>query len=140
MYNCRNNCNRLCPRFVPTVSISIVAINGVDTLVLDLPNGTYLDGEQYCIITAQAIPAAATVNMPVAVSINGDTTTVYPLVAQCTCLQAVAAQIRTRTKYCTCVQTNAISGVFKAFSGLTMNCYDRLLSLPVVTTPVGGGG
>lgn len=132
MNNCRNNCNKLCPRFVPSTSISVIAIDGVDTLVIDIPAGTYLNGCQYCILTLQAIPAEATVNMPVAISIGGVTTTVYPLVSCKTCIQATASQVRARTRYCTIVQTNTVSGVFKAFSGLSVYCPDILASLPVV--------
>lgn len=132
MNNCNNNCNKLCSRFVPSVSISVVKIDGVDTLVIDIPESNYSNGCQYCIFTLQAIPAAATVNMPVAISIGGDTTTVYPLVCCKTCIQATASQVRTRTRYCTIVQTNTVSGVFKAFSGLSIYCPDNLASLPVI--------
>ena len=138
MYNCKNNCNRLCPNFVPSTSITVVAIDGVDTLVIDIPAGTYGNGCQYCIFTLQAIPEEATVNMPVAISIGGDTTTVYPLVCCKTCIQATASQVRTRTRYCTTVQTNTVSGVFKAYSGLSIYCPDVLASLPIVTPPAGG--
>ena len=132
MNNCSNNCNRLCPRFVPSVSIEVVAVDGVDTLVIDIPAGTYTNGCQYCIFTLQTIPAEATVNMPVAISIGGDTETVYPLVSCKSCIQATASQVRTRTRYCTIVQTNSVSGVFKAFSGLSVYSPDVLASLPVV--------
>lgn len=131
MSNCSNNCNKLCSKFIPSVSISVVTVDGTDTLVIDVPAGTYSNGCQYCIFTLQAIPAAATVNMPVAISIGGDTTTVYPLVCYKTCLQAIASQVRTRSRYCTIVQTNTVSGVFKAYSGLSVNCPDTLASLPV---------
>lgn len=134
MYNCNNNCNRLCPRFIPSVSITVVTIDGVDTLVIDVPAGVYQNGCQYCIFTLQAIPEGATVNMPVAISIGGDTTTVYPLVCSKTCIQATASQVRARTRYCTRVQTNTVSGVFKAYSGLSIYCPDVLASLPIVAT------
>lgn len=133
MSNCNNNCNRLCTNFVPSVSITVVTVDGTDTLVVDIPEGTYGNGCKYCIFTLQAIPAAATVNMPVAISIGGDTATVYPLVCYKTCLQATASQVRTRSRYCTTVQTNTVSGVFKAYSGLSIYCPDTLASLPVVT-------
>lgn len=131
MNNCNNNCNRLCQRFIPSVSTTVVAIDGVDTLVIDIPAGTYTNGCQYCIFTLQAIPAAATVNMPVAISIGGNTTTVYPLVSCKSCIQATASQVRSRSRICTVVQTNTVSGVFKAFSGLSVYCPDTLSALPV---------
>lgn len=133
MNNCSNNCNRLCQRFIPSTSISVVTIGGTDTLVIDIPAGTYINGCQYCIFTLQTIPAAATVNMPVAISIGGNTTTVYPLVSCKSCIQATASQVRTRSRICTVVQTNTTSGVFKAFSGLSVYCPDTLASLPVAT-------
>lgn len=136
MYNCNNNCNRLCPRFIPSNSITIITVDGTDTLVIDIPAGTYNNNCQYCIFLLQTIPEAATVNMPVAISIGGVTTTVYPLVCCKTCIQATASQVRTRTRYCTKVQTNTVSGVFKAYSGLSVYCPDNLASLPV-TAPSG---
>lgn len=138
MSNCTNNCNRLCSKFIPSVSITVVTIDGTDTLVIDVPAGAYLNGCQYCIFTLQTIPDAATVNMPVAISIGGDTTTVYPLVCNKTCLQATASQVRARSRYCTIVQTNTVSGVFKAYSGLSIYCPDTLASLPVVETAAAG--
>lgn len=140
MYNCNNNCNKLCPRFIPSTSITVVAVDGVDTLVIDIPNGTYANGCPYCIFTIQAIPAEATVDMPVAISINGVTTTVYPLVCDKTCLQATASQVRTRTRYCTKVQTNAVSGVFRARSGLYVNCPNTIASLPIPAEAPATGG
>ena len=135
MSNCNNNCNRLCSHFVASTSITVVTIDGVDTLVIDIPAGQYVNGCKYCIFAVQTIPDTATVNMPVAISIGGDTTTVYPLVCCKTCIQATASQVRTRTRYCTVVQTNTTSGVFKAYSGLSIYSPDTLASLPVVTAP-----
>lgn len=140
MYNCNTNCNKLCPRFIPSTSISVVTVDGVDTLVIDIPAGRYQNKCKYCIFTLQAIPATATVNMPVAISIGGDTTTVYPLVCCKTCIQATSSQVRTRTRYCTEVQTNTVSGVFKAYSGLSIYCPETLAALPVTaptTAPAG---
>ena len=130
--NCTNQCNRLCPRFIVSNSVTVVTINNVDTLVIDIPAGTYLNKNKYCIVVAQAIPTTNTTT-PVAVSIGGDTTTVYPLVCSKTCLQAVACQVHTRTKYVTVVATNTTSGVFKVYSGLGSYCPDVLASLPVAS-------
>ena len=138
MNNCSNNCNRLCKNFVPSVSITVLTIDGTDTLVIDIPEANYANGCQYCIFTLQAITAAATVNMPVAISIGGDVTTVYPLVCCKTCIQATASQVRSRTRYCTKVQTNTTSGVFKAYSGLSVYCPDTLASLPIPDATAGG--
>ena len=138
MYYCKNNCNRLCPRFIISTAVTVVTIDGTDTLVIDIPAGTYQNCEKYCIVVAQAIPATATTTMPVAVSIGGDTTTVYPLVCYKNCLQAVACQVRARAKYVTVVQTNTTSGVFKVLHGLGAYCPDVLNSLPIADTAAAG--
>ena len=134
MKNC-NNCggNRLCPRFIISTAITVITVDGTDTLVIDIPAGNYNNGETYCIITAQSIPTTATVTMPVAISIGGDTTTVYPLVNACSCLQAVACQVSARSRYKVIVQTNTVSGVFRAVCGLRPYCAEILSSLPVDT-------
>lgn len=140
--SCNNNCNRLCRNLIISTSITVVAVDGVDTLVIDIPASTYRNCEVFCIITAQSIPDTATVTMPVAISIGGDTTTVYPLVCSKTCLQAVACQVNARRKYKVIVSTNTTSGVFKALYGLNSYCAEVLPSLPVVAdgAVAAGGG
>ena len=139
--SCNNNCNRLCRNLIISNSISVVTVDGTDTLLIDIPSSTYRLGEVFCIITAQSIPSTATVTMPVAISIGGDTTNVYPLVCSKTCLQAVACQVNARRKYKVVVSTDTTSGVFKAIYGLNSYCAEVLPSLPVVAgTAVGAGG
>lgn len=132
---CKTSC-KLCKNLVITQSATIVAVNGVDTLVFDLPARTYLDGCKVCIIIAQTLPAETTIVTPVAFSIGGDTTTVYPFV-RCDCSQVTACAVRTRTRYSTYVSTNAIGGVFKSLGGLSCCPTNNLESLPVpaTTTP-----
>lgn len=132
--NCNNQCNRLCPNYIISNSLTIVTIGGVDTLVVDIPDGAYFNKEIYCLVIAQNRPATATVDMPVSISIGGDTATVYPLVCNATCLQANACQISGRTKIKTIVQTNTTAGVFRALSGLGYCCYNRLRSIPAPAT------
>ena len=127
-------CDRLCPNTVISQSLTVVTVNGTDTLLIDIPSGTYANGCCYSLIIAQNRPTTATVDMPVAISIDGNTTTVYPLVCNRTCLQATACQISGRTRIKTIVQTNTTGGVFRACSGLGSCCYQRLTSLPVTTT------
>ena len=139
--SCNNNCNRLCRNLIISTSISVVTVDGEDTLLIDIPAGTYRNCEKFCIVTAQSIPDTATVTMPVAISIGGDTTTVYPLVCCKNCLQAVACQVSSRTKYPTIVSTNVNGGVFKVLAGLRSYCAELLPSLPVVAgMAVGAGG
>lgn len=138
---CNYTCNKLCSNLIISNSISVVTVDGTDTLLIDIPSSTYRQGEVFCIVTAQSIPSTATVTMPVAISIGGDTTNVYPLVCSKTCLQAVACQVNARRKYKVVVSTNTSSGVFKAIYGLNSYCAELLPSLPVVAgTAVGAGG
>lgn len=127
-------CDRLCPNTVISQSLTVVTVNGTDTLLIDIPAGTYANACCYSLIIAQNRPTTATVDMPVAISIGGNTTTVYPLVCNRTCLQATACQISGRTRIKAIVQTNTTGGVFRACSGLGSCCYQRLVSLPVTTT------
>ena len=131
-YNCNNNC-KICPNIIISDSVTVVTVNGVDTLLIDIPNGCYLNCCKYCIVVAQTIPTTATINMPVAISIAGNTTTVYPLVNNC-CAQVTACGIRTRTKYPVIVSTNATGGVFKVQRNLPCYPVNALQSLPVTTT------
>ena len=132
---CKPSC-QLCDKLVISQSVTVVTVDGTDTLVIDLPVRAYGDGCKYCIIIAQTIPDTATINMPVAFSIGGDTTTVYPF-TKCDCSQVTACGIRTRTRYSTIVSTNAIGGVFKSLGGLKCCPQNNLLSLPVPATAGG---
>ena len=132
--SCNRNCNRLCPNLIISTSVAVVTVNGVDTLLINIPAGTYRNGCKYCIVVAQTIPATATINMPVAISIGGVTTTVYPLTNAC-CAQVTACAIRTRTRYPVCVFTSATGGTFKVLSGLSCAPNNALASIPVPVTP-----
>ena len=132
--SCNRNCNRLCPNLIISTSVAVVTVNGTDTLLINIPEGTYANGCKYCIVVAQSIPSTATINMPVAVSIGGNTTTVYPLTNRC-CAQVTACAIRTRTRYPVCVFTSATGGTFKVLSGLSCAPNNALASIPVPVTP-----
>ncbi len=127
--NCNTNC-KICDRLIISTAVTVVTVAGTDTLLIDIPAATYMDGCRYCIVIAQSIPATATINMPVAISIGGNTTTVYPL-TKCNCAQVTACAIRTRTKYPVLVSTNATGGVFKVLRGLSCAPNNALASLPV---------
>ena len=126
---------KLCNNLIISQSVTVITVNGTDTLVIDLPLRTYGDHCKYCIVIAQTIPTVATINMPVAFSINGVTTTVYPFV-RCDCSQITACGIRTRTKYPIIVSTNSTGGVFKSLGGISCCPNNNLASLPVTTTTV----
>lgn len=135
MSYCDNNC-RICNSIVISTAVTVVTIDGTDTLVIDIPAGSYGNCCRYDLVVAQTIPITATIAMPVAISIGGDTTTVYPLVGKC-CRQISACGIRTRTKYPVVVATTSTSGVFKSLK--TLPCYptEVLQSLPVPATDGG---
>ncbi|MDE7104975.1 MAG: hypothetical protein K2O36_03750 [Ruminococcus sp.] len=131
MSNCQNIC-RLCDRLIISNSVTVVTVDGTDTLVIDIPQRAYNNCGKYCIVVAQAIPAAATILMPVAISIGGVTTTVYPLTNSC-CQQITACGIRTRTKYSTRVITTATGGQFRLLGNVCCYPSTNLTSLPVAT-------
>lgn len=91
---CKNIC-KLCNRLI--ISQAVAFTNG--QLIITLPAGSYENGEKYCIVVAQNIPEAATINAPVVIQI-GTGTQLYPLQNRC-CAQVTACSIRTRTKYST---------------------------------------
>lgn len=120
----------LCPRLIISDSVTVVTVDSTDTLLIDIPAATYSNCYKYCIVVAQAIPAGATINMPVAISIGGDTTTVYPLTTR-NCAQVVACQIRTRTRYAVRVATTGTGGTFRVLGCLPCAPNNALASLPV---------
>lgn len=103
---CKNVC-RLCDRLIISQAVTFTGGN----LVVNLPAGSYQNGQKYCIVVAQAIPDATTINAPVYITI-GTGTALYPL-TKCNCAQITACGIRTRTKYSTIVSTTATGGAFK---------------------------
>lgn len=129
---------KLCNHFV--ISQSVTFSDG--TLLIDLPSGNYENGEKYCIVVAQDIPAETTIAADVAITIGGVTTTTYPLVnSNCTNVQACL--ISPRTRYATRVFTNIGEGVFKLLNDMNCNCCSTAAapSLPIQeATTTGGNG
>ena len=145
MSNCINTKCQLCRNLVISTAVTVVTIEGTDTLsvwnlksssVIDVPAGFYADNGKVCLVVAQTIPTTATITMPVAISIGGDTSGVYP-VLNCDCTQVTSCAIRTRTKYALRVNTTATSAVFKSLNKL--NCYpaDTLAAIPAATPASG---
>lgn len=133
MSNCFNANCQACKNLVFSNSVTVVTVDGVDTLVIDIPSGgCYCNNRKVCLVVTQTIPTTATINMPVAISIGGDTTTVYPVV-RCDCSQATACQLRTRKKYPLRIQTSATSAVFKSLGGLSCCPTYQLDAIPVAT-------
>ena len=133
---CNNSCNE-CPRKVYSQGVSIVAVDGVDTLVVDVPQQSFRNCQRGCLVIIQNIPAAATISMPVAISIGGVTTTVYPMVS-CDCSQVTACAIRPRRRYPFKVSTNATGAVFKILRNLSCAPNNDLATIPIVEATEGG--
>ena len=124
---------RLCDRLVISQAVTFAA----GTLTINLPAGTYNNGCRYCIVVAQAIPAATTITAPVVITI-GDGTEEYPLTDRC-CAQVTACGLRTRTRYAVCVATNATGGTFKMLGRPCCSPDNRLTGIDG-TAPAAGGG
>lgn len=127
-YNCK-----LCDRLILSQSVTYTAPN----LIINLPAGSYQNGEKYCIVVAQAIPDATTITAPVFVTI-GDGTELYPL-NRCNGVQATASGIRTRTRYATRVATTANGGAFRLLGKICCYPTDSLTAIDG-TAPAGGDG
>lgn len=124
---------RLCNNLVISQAVTFAD----DTLIINIPAGTYGNCKKYCIVVAQAIPVATTITAPVVITIGTDATQ-YPLL-NCDCTQVTACSINTRTRYSTVVRTNTTSGAFRLLSKLPCSrCADNLLSLPIAEAPAGG--
>lgn len=132
--SCKPVC-RLCDRLI--LSQAVTFADG--TLTINLPAGSYNDGQKYCIVIAQTIPAATTITAPVVITI-GDGTEEYPLTNRC-CAQVTACALRTRTRYATVVSTSATSGSFKLLGKASCAPNNNLTAIDG-TAPVaeGGGG
>lgn len=129
---CKPVC-KLCDRLVISQAVTFDGTN----LIINLPAGSYNDGCKYCIVVAQAIPAATTINAPVVITI-GAGTVLYPLTNRC-CAQVTACAIRTRTRYSTCVSTSATGGSFKLLGKPCCSPNNALTSIDG-TAPAAEGG
>ena len=127
---CKNVC-KLCDRLVISTAVTFTAGTG---LIITIPEGSYTDGEKYCIVVAQTIPDATTITAPVFIQI-GAGTELYEL-DKCDCTQATACSIRTRTKYATRVETSATTGVFKLLGNIACAPNNNLIAID--GTPVTG--
>lgn len=135
--SCKNVC-ALCPRLV--ISQAVTFAGGV--LAINLPAGDYQNGEKYCIVVAQTIPATTTINAPVVVTI-GTGTAQYPLTKR-NCAQVTACGIRTRTRYATTVFTSATGGTFRLLGSPCCAPNNALISIdgtaPATAADGGGAG
>lgn len=129
---CNNSCNE-CSRKIFSVGTTVQTIDGVDTLVVDVPLQSFNNGQRGCLVITQNIPSTATISMPVAISIGGVTTTVYPIVSR-DCAQVTACALRSRRRYPFCVVTNGTGAVFKILRNLSCSPVNNLASIPNTET------
>ena len=114
---------KLCKRLIISTAVTFTEPN----LIITIPEGSYNDGEKYCIVVAQNIPTDTTITAPVFIQI-GTGTELYPL-DRCDCSQATACGIRTRTKYSTKVVTTPSSGAFRLLGKLCSSPNNDLQSI-----------
>ena len=131
--SCRSVC-RLCDRLVLSQAVTFAG----GTLTINLPAGSYNNGQKYCIVIAQAIPDTTTITAPVVITI-GDGTEEYPLTNRC-CAQLTAASLRTRTRYATVVSTSATGGTFKLLGKGSCAPSNNLSAIDGTAPSTGGGG
>lgn len=124
--SCKPVC-QLCPKLILSQAITFADGN----VVVNLPDGSYTNGEKYCIVLAQTIPATATINAPVVFTIGAGTTT-FPLTNRC-CAQVTACGVRTRTKYSTVVVTSATGATFRMIGNPCCSPSNNLAAVDAAT-------
>lgn len=127
--SCKNVCH-LCDNFIISNSVTFTGGN----LVIDLPAGSYSNNRKVCIVVAQSIPDATTINAPVYITIGGGAV-LYPLVKR-NCRQVTACGLRTRTRYSTIVETTNNSGLFRMLGNPCCSPDNRLTAINGDSTPV----
>ena len=127
-----SNC-MLCRRFVGSASVTVVGTS----LVVNIPAASYNNRTRICLGILQELPDAASINMPVVITIGADTTE-YPLV-RCDGNPVTASDISFRGFYRLKVQTNATSAVFRVLNGLCCSPSNNLAAIPVVAAAATGG-
>ena len=124
------SCQRkLCRNLVISESVTFTSPN----LIINIPAGTYNNGQKYCLVVAQDIPTTTTYNATVGITIGSDTT-IYPLVNS-NCTNVSVNEIVTKGIYPCIVRTNIQNGVFKLIDGC--NCCRTCRaasSIPITTT------
>lgn len=120
------SCKPIC-QLCDKIRISQAVTFSSGTLIINLPAGSYNDGEKICIIVAQSIPSTTTINSPVVITV-GEGTQQYPL-TKCDCSQVTACSLRTRTRYSVCVSTTATGGTFRLIGKPCCAPNNRLTSI-----------
>lgn len=128
---CKNVCN-LCPNLIISTAVTFTGGN----LVVTIPDGSYINNQKYCIIVAQSIPSATTVNAPVLVQI-GTGTQLYQ-VLKCNCRPLTACGLRSRRKYSMRLETTPSTAIFRLLGDVCCPSNDLASvngTAPVTTAP-----
>lgn len=124
--SCKSVC-QLCKRLIISQAITFTD----NTLVVNLPDGSYTNGEKYCIVLAQSIPDTTTITAPVVFTIGAGTTT-FPLTTR-NCAAVTACGVRTRTKYSACLATSATGATFRMIGKPCCSPSNNLTSISATT-------
>lgn len=122
---------KLCKNLV--ISTAVAFDSTANTLNITIPNNNYSKGDKVCIVVAQTIPTTTTISALVNIVVG---TSSFPL-QRVSGVQATACEIKTRTRYSTCVVTNTVSGAFRLLGKLNCQTPNSLDALPVTTTTEG---
>lgn len=126
---CTRNC-KLCDNLV--LSTAINYDTATNTVIVGLPANTFGNCQKYCIVLAQTIPEAATINSQVVFTV-GTNPTQYPFLNK-NCIPVYATQIRTRRIYPVKVSTTINEGVFKYVGNCPLPSVNRAVSDSLPTT------
>lgn len=126
---CIRNC-KLCNNLI--LSTAINYDTATNTVIVGLPANTFGNCQKYCIVLAQTIPEAATINSQVVFTV-GTNPTQYPFLNK-NCVLVYATQIRTRRIYPVKVSTTINNGVFKYVGNCPLPCVNRTVSDNLPTT------
>lgn len=126
---CIKNC-KLCNKLILSTAINYDA--ATNAVIIGLPANAFENCQKYCIVLAQTIPEAATINSQVFFSI-GTNTTQYPFVNK-NCVPIYATQIRSRRIYPVKVNTSINEGVFKYIGNCPLPCVNRSVADSLPTT------
>ena len=125
---CRNSCN-ICRNLIISTAIAFTGGN----LVVTIPAGSYDNGRKVCLVLAQAIPAATTVDAPVVIRI-GTGPVLYPL-QKCNGRPVTARSVSPRHRYSTRVLTTSDSGIFRLTGDICCQSSDNLTAINGEGTP-----
>lgn len=121
---------KICKNLIMSDAVTFTDPN----LIINIPEGTYNNGQKYCLVVGQDVPVTTTIAATVGITV-GEDTTIYPLVNS-NCTNVNACQISNRNIYPVIVKTNIQSGVFKLLENLNCcnSCGAAAPSLPIPTT------